>query len=57
MSGSGSTYYSFVTEFEKSQIETRLKTFVDNVKIIICKTITNRGGLRMKVTNVKIKKS
>ena len=39
MSGSGSTYYSFVTEFEKSQIETRLKTFVDNVKIIICNTI------------------
>ena len=39
MSGSGSTYYTFVTELEKSQIETRLKTFVDNVKIIICKTI------------------
>ena len=39
MSGSGSTYYTFVTEIEKSQIETRLKTFVDNVKIIICKTI------------------
>lgn len=37
MSGSGSTYYTFVTELEKSQIETRLKTFVDNVKIIICK--------------------
>mgnify|MGYP000378824499 FL=1 len=35
MSGSGSTYYTFVTELEKSQIETRLKTFVDNVKIII----------------------
>lgn len=39
MSGSGSTYYTFVTELEKSQIETRLKTFVDNVKIIICNTI------------------
>ena len=39
MSGSGSTYYTFVTELEKSQIETRLKTFVDNVKIIICKII------------------
>ena len=39
MSGSGSTYYTFVTELEKSQIETRLKTFVENVKIIICKTI------------------
>ena len=39
MSGSGSTYYTFVTELEKSQIETRLKTFIDNVKIIICKTI------------------
>ena len=39
MSGSGSTYYTFVTEIEKSQIETRLKTFVDNVKIIICNTI------------------
>jgi len=39
MSGSGSTYYTFVTELEKSQIETKLKTFVDNVKIIICKTI------------------
>ena len=39
MSGSGSTYYTFVTELEKSQIETRLKIFVDNVKIIICKTI------------------
>ena len=39
MSGSGSTYYTFVAELEKSQIETRLKTFVDNVKIIICKTI------------------
>ncbi|MCY7008635.1 4-(cytidine 5'-diphospho)-2-C-methyl-D-erythritol kinase [Fusobacterium simiae] len=39
MSGSGSTYYTFVTELEKSQIETRLKTFVDNVKIMICKII------------------
>ena len=39
MSGSGSTYYTFVTELERSQIETRLKTFVDNVKIIICNTI------------------
>ncbi|ASS39327.1 4-(cytidine 5'-diphospho)-2-C-methyl-D-erythritol kinase [Fusobacterium sp. oral taxon 203] len=39
MSGSGSTYYTFVTELERSQIETRLKTFVDNIKIIICKTI------------------
>ena len=39
MSGSGSTYYTFVTELEKSQIETRLNTFVDNVKIIICYTI------------------
>ena len=39
MSGSGSTYYTFVTEIERSQIETRLRTFVDNVKIIISKTI------------------
>ncbi|WP_427169115.1 4-(cytidine 5'-diphospho)-2-C-methyl-D-erythritol kinase [Fusobacterium nucleatum] len=39
MSGSGSTYYTFVTELEKSQIETRLNTFVDKVKIIICYTI------------------
>lgn len=39
MSGSGNTYYTFVTELEKSQIETRLKTFVDNVKIMICKII------------------
>ena len=39
MSGSGSTYYTFVTEIERSQIETRLRTFVDNVEIIICKTI------------------
>ncbi len=36
MSGSGSTYYTFVTETERAQVETRLKTFVDNVKIIIC---------------------
>lgn len=36
MSGSGSTYYTFVTETEKAQVETRLKTFVDNIKIIIC---------------------
>ena len=36
MSGSGSTYYTFVTEKEKSQVETRLKTFVDNVQIIMC---------------------
>ena len=36
MSGSGSTYYTFVTEPERAQVETRLKTCVDNVKIIIC---------------------
>ena len=36
MSGSGSTYYTFVTEKEKSQVETRLRTFVDNVQVIMC---------------------
>ncbi len=36
LSGSGSTYYTFVIETERAQVETRLKTFVDNVKIIIC---------------------
>lgn len=39
MSGSGSTYYTFVTEIEKSQVETRLKTFVDDITVIICDTI------------------
>ena len=45
MSGSGSTYYTFVTEAERAQVETRLKTFVDNVKIIICGIKNSRGGL------------
>lgn len=36
MSGSGSAYYTFISEKEKDVFEVRLKTFVDNIKIFMC---------------------
>lgn len=37
MTGSGSTFFSFISENEKNFVEARLKTFLDDVKIFICK--------------------
>ncbi len=39
MSGSGSSYYSFIREEEKTDIEVRLKTFLDDTEIFICDVI------------------
>ncbi len=39
MSGSGSTYYTFVREEEKVEVETRLRTFLDDVEIFMCKIL------------------
>lgn len=36
MSGSGSAYYTFISEKEKDMFEVRVKTFVDNIKVFIC---------------------
>lgn len=36
MSGSGSAYYTFISEKEKDIFEVRVKTFVDNIKVFIC---------------------
>lgn len=36
MTGSGSVFFTFVTKNEKEVVETRLKTFLDDIKIFIC---------------------
>lgn len=36
MTGSGSVFFTFVTKNEKEVVETRLKTFLGNIKIFIC---------------------
>lgn len=36
MTGSGSVFYTFISKNERDFVETRLKTFLDNVKIFIC---------------------
>lgn len=36
MTGSGSVFFAFITENEINFMETRLKTFLDNIKIFIC---------------------
>lgn len=36
MTGSGSVFYIFISEKEIDFLETRLKTFLDNTKVIIC---------------------
>lgn len=37
MTGSGSVFFAFISENEKDFLETRIKTFLDNIKIFICK--------------------
>lgn len=36
MTGSGSVFFTFITKNEKEVVETKLKIFLDNVKIFIC---------------------
>lgn len=36
MTGSGSVFYTFISKNERDFVETRFKTFLDNVKIFIC---------------------
>lgn len=37
MTGSGSVFFAFISENEKDFLETRIKTFLNNIKIFICK--------------------
>lgn len=42
MSGSGSTYFTFIDEAEKIWLETRINTFFDDVEYYFCKNLYNK---------------